>query len=152
MGLFARLTCLRHDGTAMDFAPMVRDLLQARNVVETLDPAAAERLLMIAPAGDGWVVVFDHVERPGEALSDNDGLLRELSCSPGRTALDIIVGDSDDLILLLIDGGELQSQLEIGRRGLKSGALEVWQRLLLPGKSVEDIRRAFATCVTFVEE
>jgi hypothetical protein len=152
MGLFARFTCLRHDGTAMGFAPMVRDLLQARNVVETLDPAATERLLMIAPAGDGWVMVFDHVERPGEALSDNDGLLRELSCSPGRTALDIIVGDSDDLILLLIDGGELQSQLEIGRRGLKSGALEVWQRLLLPGKSVEDIRRAFATRVTFVEE
>jgi len=36
-----------------------------------------------------------------------------------------MVADSDDLILLLIDGGELQSQLEIGRRGLKSGALEV---------------------------
>jgi hypothetical protein len=152
VGLFARFTCLRHDGAAKDLAQTVRDLLQARNVVETLDPAAAERLLMIAPAGDGWVMVFDHVERPGEALSDNDGLLRELSCSPGRTALDIIVGDSDDLILLLIDGGELQSQLEIGRRGLKSGALEVWQRLLLPGKSVEDIRRAFATRVTFVEE
>jgi len=107
---------------------------------------------MIAPAGDGWVMVFDHVERPGEALSDNDGLLRELSCSPGRTALDIMVANSDGLILLLIDGGELQSQLEIGRRGLKSGALEAWERLLLPGKSVEDIRRAFATRVTFVEE
>jgi hypothetical protein len=51
MGLFARFTCLRHGGTAMGFAPMVRDLLQARNVVETLDPAATERLLMIAPPG-----------------------------------------------------------------------------------------------------
>jgi len=63
-----------------------------------------------------------------------------------------MVADSDDLILLPSTGGELQSQLEIGRRGLKSGALEAWERLLLPGKSVVDIRRAFATSVTFVEE
>ena len=27
-----------------------------------------------------------------------------------------------------------------------------WERLLLPGKSVVDVRRAFATRVTFVEE
>ena len=68
MGLFARFTCLRHDGTAKDLARTVRDLLQTRNVVETPDPAAAERLLMIASAGDGWLMAFDHVERPGEAL------------------------------------------------------------------------------------
>jgi len=43
-----------------------------------------------------------------------------------------MVADSDDLILLPSTGGELQSQLEIGRRGLKSGALEAWERLLLP--------------------
>src|SRR5215472_9901697 len=80
------------------------------------------------------------------------GRVRLSSCSQGRTALDIMVADSDDLILLPSTGGELQSQLEIGRRGLKSGALEAWERLLLPGKSVVDIRRAFATSVTFVEE
>ena len=68
MGLFARFACLRQDGTAKDLARTVRDLLLARNVVETPDPAAAERLLMIASAGDGWLMAFDHVERPGEAL------------------------------------------------------------------------------------
>src|SRR5258705_11943454 len=32
------------------------------------------------------------------------------------------------------------------------GALEPWQRLLSPGKSSDDIRRAFAKRTTFIEE
>jgi hypothetical protein len=62
MGLFTRFRCLRHDGTAKDLVQTVRDLLRSRNVVETPDPATAERLLMVAPAGDGWLMVVDHVE------------------------------------------------------------------------------------------
>jgi hypothetical protein len=151
MGLFARFTCLRHEGSAKDFAPTVRDLLRSRNVVETPDPAAAERLLMIAPAGEGWLMVFDHVEDPGEAMADADGLLAELGRTSGTLALDIIVADSDDLVFLLTEAGELQAQLAVDRRGL-NGALEPWQRLLLPGQSVEDIRRAFAKPTTFIEE
>ncbi len=54
MGLFARFVCLRGDITANDLGRSIRDLLQARNVAEATDPAAAERILLIAPAGDGW--------------------------------------------------------------------------------------------------
>lgn len=151
MGLFARLTCLRRDGTAKDLGQMVRDLLQARRMVEAADPATAERLMMIAPAGDGWLMVIDHVEDLSAAMYDRDGVLAELSHSLGMIALDIIVADSDDLILTLIDGKEAPSQLAIGRRGLENGALEPWQRLLAPGQSIDNIRKAFAKRTTFVE-
>jgi hypothetical protein len=153
MGLFARFTCLRREGTAHDFAPVVSDLLRVRNVAETPDPTAAERLLMIAPAGDGWLMVFDHVEEPSAAMGDADGLLQEVGTA-GNLALDIFVADSDDLVLMLNDGGEPQARpaLAIGHRGLESGALEPWQRLLLPGQSVDDIGKAFAKRTTFVEE
>src|SRR5262249_47398592 len=97
MGLFARFTCLRRDATAMDFARTVRDLLRSRNVVETPDPAAEERLLMIAPAGDGWLMVVDHVEDPSAAMADAGGLLAELSHTSGTLALDIFIADSDEL-------------------------------------------------------
>jgi len=152
MGFFARFSCLRRDGTASDLAQTVRDLLKAQHVVEAADVATADRLMMIAPAGHGWLLLFDHVERSSEALSDDGRLLRELNCSPDRTAIDIIVADSDDLILSLMDGDQLLSQLEIGHHGLAGGALEPWQRLLSPGKSIDDIRTAFAKRKTFVEE
>ena len=151
MGLFARLTCLRREGTAHDLATVVRDLLRARNVVETGDPAAAERLLVIAPAGNGWLMIFDHVEDSGAAMADADGLLAELGRTSATAALDIIVADSDDLVFLLIEGGELQAELAVNGRGL-NGALEPWRRLLLPGRSLEDIRNAFAKPTTFIEE
>jgi hypothetical protein len=151
MGLFARFTCLRHHGTAKDFAPAVQDLLRTRNFVETEDPAAAERLLMIAPAGDGWLMIFDHVEAPSMAMADADGLLADIGRTPGALALDIIVADSDELVFLLAEAGELQAQLTIDRRG-PHGALEAWQRLLLPGQSVEDLRRTFVKRPTFIEE
>jgi hypothetical protein len=150
MGLFARLTCLRRDGTADDLAGTVRDWLKAQHVLEVADLAAAERLMMVAPAGPGWFLLFDHVERPSEAFSDDGSLIREL-CSPDRTAVDILVADSDDLVLSLINGSELQSQLEVGAHGLE-GALEAWQRLLLPGKSIDDIRKAFARRTILIEE
>jgi hypothetical protein len=152
MGLFARFACLRRDGTASDIAQTVRDLLTTRHVVEVPALAEADRLMMIALAGVGWLLLFDHVERPSEVLSDDDGLLGELNGSPDETAVDIIVADSDDLILSLMDGCRLQSQLEIGPHGLGGGPLEPWQRLLSPGKSIDDIRRAFAKRTTFVEE
>jgi hypothetical protein len=152
MGLFARFACLRRDGTASDLAQTVRDLLTTRHVVEVPALAEADRLMMIALAGVGWLLLFDHVERPSEVLSDDDGLLGELNGSPDETAVDIIVADSDDLILSLMDGCRLQSQLEIGPHGLGGGPLEPWQRLLSPGKSIDDIRRAFAKRTTFVEE
>lgn len=152
MGLFARFTCMRRDETANDLAQTVRDLLKARHVVEVADLAAADRLMMIAPAGHGWLLLFDHVERPSEAFSDDGSLLRELNGSPDETSVDIMVADSDDMILSLVDGSQLRSQLEIDHRGLKGGALEAWQRLLAPGKSIEDIRKAFAKRTTFVEE
>ncbi len=152
MGLFARFVCLRRDSTANDLGRSVRDLLQARNVAETTDPAAAERLLLIAPAGDGWLMVVDHVEHLSEAIPDRDGLLAELGHSPCRIAVDIVVADSDDLILSLIDERGAQFQLEVGHDGLKSGALEPWQCVLVPGQSTEDIRKAFAKRTTFVEE
>lgn len=151
MGLFARFTCLRHDGTAKDLAQAVRDLLRSRNVVETADPAAAERLLMIAPAGDGWLMVFDHVEAPSASMADADGLLSELGRTSGSLALEIIVADSDDLGLLLTETGELQAHLTIDRRGLH-GALAPWQRLLLPGQSVENLRETFAQRPILIEE
>jgi hypothetical protein len=151
MGLFARFTCLRHDGTAKDFSRTVRDLLRSRNVVETPDPSTAERLLMIAPAGDGWLMVVDHVEGLSAAMDDADGLLAELSHTSGRMALDIIVADSDDLILVFFDGGVPQSQLVIDRRGMH-GELEPWRRLLLAGRSVEDLGRAFAQRPTLIEQ
>lgn len=151
MGLFARFTCLRHDGSATDLAQTVRDLLRSRNVVETPDPAAAERLLMIAPAGDGWLMVFDHIEDPAAAMADADGLLTELGRACGTLALDIIVADSDELILLLTEAGELQAQLTVDHRGLH-GALAPWQRLLLSGQSVEYLGKAFARRPTFIEQ
>src|SRR5258707_6496066 len=152
MGLFARFVCLRRDSTANDLGRSIRDLLQARNVAEATDPAAAERLLLIAPAGDGWLMVVDHVEHLSEAIPDRDGLLAELGHSPCRIAVDIVVADSDDLILSLIDERGAQFQLEVGHDGLKSGALEPWQCVLVPGQSTEDIRKAFAKRTTFVEE
>jgi hypothetical protein len=151
MGLFARFTCLRREGTAADLAPIVREMLRARNVIETADPAAAERLLVIAPAGNGWLMVFDHVEDPGAAIGDADGLLTELGRTSGTAALDITVADSGDLAFLLIEGGELQAHLAIDQRGL-NGALEPWRRLLLPGQSVEDIGKAFAKPTILIEE
>ena len=151
MGLFARLTCLRRDGTVNDLARTVRDLLKAQHVVEVADLAAAERLMMIAPAGHGWFLLFDHIERPSEAFSDDGSLIKEL-CLPDKTAVDILVADSDDLVLSLVNGSELQSQLEVGHGGLGKGAAEAWQPLLLPGKSIDDIREAFAKRKTFVEE
>jgi hypothetical protein len=99
---------LRHDGTANDLARTVRDLLQTRNIVETPDPAAAERLLMIAPAGNGWLMVFDHVEAP--SLGDADALLAELSRTAGTLALDIMIADSDDLILTLMDASPARNR------------------------------------------
>jgi hypothetical protein len=151
MGLFARLTCLRRDGTADDLARTVRDWLKAQHVVEVADLAAAERLMMIAPAGQGWFLLFDHVERPSEAFSDDGALTTDL-CSPDKTAVDILIADSGDLVLSLIKGSALQSQLEVGHRGLEKGAVEAWQRLLLPGKSIDDIRKAFDKRTTFIEE
>lgn len=152
MGLFARFVCLRRDSTAGDLARSVRSLLQARNVAEAQGPAIGERLLLIAPAGDGWLMVVDHLEHPSEAIPDRDGLLAELGHSPGKIAVDIVVADSDDLILSLIDESGAQFQLEIGHGGVKNGALEPWQRVLVAGQSIEDIRRAFAQHTTFVEE
>jgi hypothetical protein len=151
MGLFARFTCLRREGTANDLATIVRDLLRARNVVETPDPAAAERLLMIAPAGDGWLMVFDHVENPPEAMADADGLLAELGRASGTLALDIVVADSDELIFLLMEGGSLQAQLAVDGRGAH-GPLEPWHHVLRPGQAIEGIRKAFAKPTTFIEE
>ena len=103
MGLFARFTCLRCGSTAQDLALKVRGMLRSRNVVEASDPAAAERLLMIAPAGDGWLMVFDHLEDPSAAMADADGLLADLGRASGGLALDIIVADSDDLVFLLTE-------------------------------------------------
>jgi hypothetical protein len=119
MGLFARFVCLRHDGTPNEYIRIVRELLQARNVAEATDPAAVERLLLIAPAGDGWIMVVDHVEHLPEAIFDRDGLLAELGLSPGRVAVDIVVADSDSLILSLIDEKGVQFQLEIEHGRLK---------------------------------
>jgi hypothetical protein len=150
MGLFARFVCLHWKDTAEDLAQIVRKLLQARNVVETAEPDAVERLLIIAPAGDGWLMVVDHVEDTSSAVQD-DSLLAELSHTPGTMALDIFVADSDDLILLLIKDGEPVSQLHIRHDGLKEGVLEPWRRLLLPGRSTDDIPKAFAKHETFVE-
>ena len=147
MGLFARFTCLRHDGTVEDVAQAVRDLLRSQNVVETPDQAAAERLIMIAPAGDGWLMVED----PSAPMADADGLLAELGRTCGKLALEIIVADSDDLVFLLTEDGEPQAQLTVDRRGLR-GAVEPWQHLLLPGQAVGDIRKAFAKPTTFIEE
>jgi hypothetical protein len=152
MGLFARLVCLRQEGSASDLARTVIGLLRARSYVEVADPAQAERLLLIAQAGPGWLTVFDHIESPSAAMEDADGLLSPLSGSPGATALDILVADSDDLVLTLMDGGVPQAHLAIGHQGLQDGAVEPWQRLLRPGQSVDDIRKAFGVRKTFVEE
>src|SRR5262245_42480333 len=154
MGLFARFVCLRGEVTANDLAGTVKDLLRQRNVFETADPAAAERLLMIAPAGDGWLLVFDHLEDPSVAMGDADGLLEEIGRTAGNLALDIFVADSDELILFLNNGSDWQARpsLVIGHRGLKGGASEPWQRLLLPGQSVDDIGKAFAKTTTVIEE
>ena len=75
---------------------------------------------------------------------DADGLLAELAL--GVRALDVVVADSDDLILSLPDGSGLPAQLAIGHRGLR-GALEPWQRLLVLGQSVEEIRSWASTSV-----
>jgi hypothetical protein len=94
--------------------------------------------LLIAPAADGWLMVVDHVEHLSEAIPDRDGLLAELGHSSGRIAVDIVVADSDELILSLTDERGAQFQLEIGHGGLKGGALEPWQCVLVPGLSTED--------------
>ena len=151
MGLFARFACLHRKDTAEDLAQIVRKLLQARNVVETAEPNAVERLLIIAPAGGGWLMVVDHVEKMSSAIQDSDGLLAELCHTPGTMALDIVVADSDDLILSLIKDGEVVSQLAIGHDGLTEGALQPWRHLLLPGRTTDDIPMAFAEHETFVE-
>lgn len=151
MGFFARFICLRREGSVHDLTSEVRALLGTRNFIETADPAAADRLLVIAPAGNGWLMVLDHVEDPGSAMTDADGLLAELRCTAAQVALDIIVTDSDELGFLMYEGGELQAQLLLDRRGFE-GPLEPWQRLLLPGQSVEDIPKAFANPTTFIEQ
>jgi len=151
MGLFAHLTCLRRNGTAQDFAPIIRGLLQARNVVEAPDPATADRLLLIAPAGDGWLMVVDHVEDLSTSTYDSDRLLAELIHAPDAVALDIIVADSDQLVLSLHHAGNPPSLLVVGHGGIEEGAPEALQRLLLAGQSVEDIRTAFSKPTIFIE-
>jgi hypothetical protein len=152
MGLFARFICLRHEESAHELAQTVQDMLRARNMVEAADPADAERLLVIAPAGPGWLMVLDHAESSFAAMDDADGLLAELSCAPGRTALDITIADSDELFLSLIDGGAPRGSLAIDHDGLRDGVLEPWAGLLQPGQTVADIAAAFPAGATFIEE
>src|SRR5215470_14287628 len=81
MGLFVRFACLRTEGAAADLAEIVRGLLRERNMVETADAADAERLILVASAGDGWVMIADHVQQPSMSIPDPDGLMVELGAS-----------------------------------------------------------------------
>src|SRR5262249_32519041 len=111
MGLFVRFACLRMDAAAADLAETVRGLLRERNMVETTDAAAAERLILVASAGVGWLVVADHLQQPSLSIPDPDGLIAELNASHAGTSIDVVVADSDDLMLGLSDHGHAQSQL-----------------------------------------
>lgn len=152
MGMYARLTCLRRTGTPAAFAGTVRDLLKARNVVEAEDPAEADRLLMIAPAGEGWLMVADHLEDLSASMYDADGLLTALGQAPDTQALDVTIADSDHLILSLVGAGSGQSYLVIGHRGIVEGALEPWEGLLAPRRTIDDIHKAFNKRSIFIEE
>ena len=151
MGLFARFACLRKEGGAADLAETVRSLLRERMMVETTDPAAAERLILIASAGDGWLIVVDHLQDLSASIPDPDGLISDLSASHAGTSIDFIIADSDDLMLRLSDHGHAQSQLTLNNRGHLDGNLQPWQRLLKPEQTIDDLRAAFSKRTTFVE-
>jgi len=152
MGLFARFTCLRMDGSAADLADTVRGLLRERTMVETSDPAAEERLVLIASAGDGWLMVADRLEQPTASFDDPDGLIAELNASHAGMAIEVSIADSDDLVLRLIEHGHEQSQLALDTRGRLDGHLQPWQRVLMAERTVDDLRAALAKQTTFVEE
>ena len=116
MGLFARFACLRMDGAATDLAEIVRGLLRERNMVETTDAAAAERLILVASAGDGWLMVADHLQELSVSIPDPDGLIAELSASHAGTLIDFIVADGDDLMFGLSDHGHVQSGAAVRAR------------------------------------
>ena len=151
MGLFVRFACLRTEGAAADLAEIVRGLLRERNMVATADAADAERLILIASAGDGWVMIADHVQQPSMSIPDPDGLMMELSASHAGPLIDVVVADSDDLMLGLSDHGHAQSQLTLNTRGHLNGDLQPWRRLLKPERTLEDLRAAFTKRTTFVE-
>ena len=151
MGLFARFACLRMEGAAADLAEIVRSLLRERNMVETTDAAAAERLILVASAGDGWLMVADHLQELSVSIPDPDGLIAELSASHAGTLIDFIVADGDDLMLGLSDHGHVQSRLTLNNRGHLDGNLQPWRRLLRPKRTLDDLRAAFSKCTTFVE-
>jgi hypothetical protein len=140
------------DGSAADLADTVRGLLRERTMVETSDPAAEERLVLIASAGDGWLMVADRLEKPTASFDDPDGLIAELNASHAGMAIEVSIADSDDLVLRLIEHGHEQSQLALDTRGRLDGHLQPWQRVLMAERTVDDLRAALAKQTTFVEE
>src|SRR5262245_16809221 len=151
VGLFARFACFPMEGAAADLAETVRGLLQERMMVETTDAAAAERLILVASAGDGWLMVADHLQQPSTSIHDPDGLILELSESHPGTSIDIIIADSDDLVMGLSDHGHALSQLTLNNRGQLDGNLQPWQRLLKPERTIDDLLAALSKRTTFVE-
>ena len=151
MGLFARFRCLRMEGAAADLSEIVRGLLRERKMVETTDAAAAERLILVASAGDGWLMVADHLQELSASIHDPDGLILELGASHPGTSIDIVIADSDDLMLGLSDHGHALSQLTLNNRGHLDGNLQPWRRLLKPERTLDDLRTAFSRRTTFVE-
>jgi hypothetical protein len=152
MGTHARFVCLRGAGDVPDLAKSVRGLLKSRHMVEVADPAEAERLLLVAPAGDGWFMVVDRLEELSMSMFDADGLISELCASHVGAAVDVVIADSDDLIMSLSNDGEAQAQLAVSSRGKIDGDLQPWVQLLTPGRTTEDMRAALSTRTTFVEK
>src|SRR5262249_43669569 len=102
-------------------------------------------------AGVGWLVVADHLQQPSLSIPDPDGLIAELNASHAGTSIDVVVADSDDLMLGLSDHGHAQSQLTIDSSGHIDGDLRPWRRLLKPERTLDDLRAAFSKRTTFVE-
>jgi hypothetical protein len=86
------------------------------------------------------------------SIPDSDGLMMQLNASHAGPLIDIIVADSDDLMLALSDHGNAQSQLTITNRGRLDGDLQPWQRLLRRERTLDDLRAAFSRRTTFVED
>jgi hypothetical protein len=96
MGLFARLTCLRTTNQAADVADVVRRVLLEHGMAEPNNSAEAERLVLVASAGDGWVWVVDRLEQPMSLAGPHD-LISELNRTHAGMAIEVMIVDSDHL-------------------------------------------------------
>ncbi len=128
--------------------------------LEAAEGETPDRTVAVGPAGSAWIPVFD------EATEDQDtgklsALAAALSSAAGSAAVCVMVHDSDVLELALFRGGKradayVNNPEYFGKaskqvRDAAAGKPELWEDLLKPGASVDDLGNAWAEAPLFAE-